>query len=195
MALLYKVVHAVTKGYTDPSCTSVSCMWNNQTQREVQPRKIKDLKFREDNRSDAEKVVPKRILSSKLKQSFDPRRPCERIVTKESQEAFLAKWKEINSKSVIFKAFPTAESDTTIPPPMTEAAFVYSQEHINKEEPEYVANFLESLHYNPEECLTIEKISRGQGDSTDWREQRKGRITASLFHDVHTKVQTIIAGR
>ena len=73
MALLYKVEHAVTQGYTDPSCTSVPCMWNNQTQREVQPKKIKDLKFREDSRADIEKGTTKRELSSTFKQNFDPR--------------------------------------------------------------------------------------------------------------------------
>ena len=60
MALLYKVEHAVTQGYTDPSCTSGPCMWNNQTQREAQPKKIKDLKFQEDSGADIEKETPKR---------------------------------------------------------------------------------------------------------------------------------------
>ena len=104
MALLYKVPHAVTKGYTDPSCTSVSCMWNNQTHREVQPRKIRELKFQEDNRSDIEKDNPKRELSSALKQAFDPRRPCDRVATKQSQVEFPNRWKQIINRSVIFKA-------------------------------------------------------------------------------------------
>ncbi len=195
MALLYKVEHAVSKGYTDPSCTSVPCMWNNQTQREVQPKKIKDLRFREDNRVDVDKETPKRELSSEFKQTFDPRRPCDRVVTKQSQEDFLAKWKMINNMSVIFKAYTSQDPEINVPPPLTEAAALHLQTYSNNGEPELISHFLESLHYTGEQCDTIEKVSRGQGDSSDWHEQRKGRITASVFHEVHTKVQTIIAGR
>ena len=195
MALLYKVEHAVTQGYTDPSCTSVPCMWNKQTQREVQPKKIKELKFREDSRADIEKEKPKRELSSTFKQNFDPRRSCDRIVTKQSQDQFLAQWTEINSRSVIFKAFPTPDTPVNAPPSLVEAAAIYSKAHENKEEPEYVADFLESLHFTKEQCQIIERESRGQGDSSYWSEQRKGRITASVFHDVHTKVQRLLARR
>ena len=122
MALLYKVEHAVAQGYTDPSCTSVPCMWNNQTQREVQPKKIKDLKFREDSQADIEKEMPKRELSSTFKQNFDPRRSCDRIVTKQSQDQFLTQWTQINSRSVIFKAFPTPHTPVDAPPSLVEAA-------------------------------------------------------------------------
>ena len=86
-------------------------------------------------------------------------------------------------------------NEDNLPPSLVEAATLYAQENENKEEPEYITNFLESLHDTQEQCDIIEKVSRGQGDTTDWHEQRKGRITASVFHNVHTKVQTIIAGR
>ena len=85
-------------------------MWNNQTQRDVQPKKIKDLKFREDSQAYMEKEIPKRELSSTFKQNFDPRRSCDRIVTKQSQDPFLANWTQINNRSVIFKAFPTPDT-------------------------------------------------------------------------------------
>ena len=141
VALLYKVEHAVAQGYTDPSCTSAPCMWNNQTQREVQPKKIKDLKFREDSRADIEKETPKRELSATFKQNFDPRRSSDRIVTKQSQDQFLTQWTQINSRSVIFKAFPTPDTPVDAPPSLVEAAAIYSKAHENKEEPEYVADF------------------------------------------------------
>lgn len=78
---------------------------------------------------------------------------------------------------------------------MTDAAALYTETHTNMAEAEYIAGFLETLHYTTEMCEVIEKSTRGQGSSNDWIEQRKGRITASIFHEVHTKVQTIISGR
>ena len=36
MALLYKIEHTVSTRYTNPSCTSVPCRWNDCTLREVE---------------------------------------------------------------------------------------------------------------------------------------------------------------
>ena len=43
MALLYKIEHPVLMGYTNPSCTSVPCRWNDCILREVEPGKSKTL--------------------------------------------------------------------------------------------------------------------------------------------------------
>ena len=41
----------------------------------------------------------------------------------------------------------------------------------------------------------LEKATRGQQCQRAWSEQRKGRITASNFHDVYTKVKTLLRMR
>ena len=57
-------------------------------------------------------------------------------MTKQSQDQFLAKWTQINSRSVIFKAFRTPGAPVDAPPSLVEAAHIYSKAHENKEEPE-----------------------------------------------------------
>lgn len=42
----------------------------------------------------------------------------------------------------------------------------------------------------PEVVGFIERETVGQHANTNWHEQRKGRITASHFHDVFTKIET-----
>ena len=102
MALLYKVEHAVSIGFTNPSYTSVPCRWIECTFREVDPKKIKDSKIRTDSHN--KKTQERREINSDLKKTFDPRRECERAVIEESKNRFLAKWKNFTNKSVIFKA-------------------------------------------------------------------------------------------
>ena len=75
MALLYKVEHAVSMGFTNPSCTSVPCRWNDRTFREVEPKKIRDLKIRTDSHNNTNQE--RREINSDLKKNFDPRRECE----------------------------------------------------------------------------------------------------------------------
>ena len=43
----------------------------------------------------------------------------------------------------------------------------------------------------PEEIQSIEETTRGQGDNTAWQRMREGRITASNFYSVYTKVNTL----
>ena len=58
-------------------------------------------------------------------------------------------------------------NEDNLPPSLVEAATLYAQEHENKEEPEYITDLLELLHYTQEQCDIIEKVSRGQGYSTN----------------------------
>ena len=113
----------------------------------------------------------------------------------ERKEAFLNSWRNVTSKSVIFKAFASEERSEEIPLSMDELAQSYVEENQGKSEAEMVAGFLESLHFTPQQCESIEQIIRAQSESSDWVEQRKGRITASNYHDVYTEVNTHLAGR
>ena len=58
-----------------------------------------------------------------------------------------------------------------------------------------MTGFLTSLHLSQNQCDSIEKATRAQRQCTEWVQKRKGRISASKYHEVHTKVKTIMAGR
>ena len=62
-------------------------------------------------------------------------------------------------------------------------------------EAELVRGFMESLTLTEETQTAIEQNTRGQADSLLWFELRKGRIAASKFHDVYTKVNSVVSNR
>ena len=54
-----------------------------------------------------------------------------------------------------------------------------------------VSQFLCSLILSDEDVAMLEKSTRGQSNSPIWAQSRIGRITASNFYAVHTKVQSM----
>lgn len=56
-----------------------------------------------------------------------------------------------------------------------------------------VESFLESIpKLNSTQVNEIEKATNGQSNNDNWFQYRKGRITASKFYQVHTKVNSIL---
>ena len=55
--------------------------------------------------------------------------------------------------------------------------------------------FSQKLSFSAGSIVELEKANRSQAKSKVWKNQRKGRITASNFHDVHTKVATLLRKR
>ena len=51
IACLYKMEYESTPGYIDPSCTSTVCAWNEDTKKEVEPKRISDIVVRKRVRS------------------------------------------------------------------------------------------------------------------------------------------------
>ena len=165
----------------------------------MEPKKIKDLTIRSDSRDNANNPE-KREMNSDSKKSFDPRRECECNVTEDAKNTFLTKWKTaITDRSVNFKAVENMEESQfqieSIPLPLKQCAEMFASHHKGEGEVTMVTSFLESLHFTQGQCDVIERATRSQSLYWEWVEQRKGRITGSKFHDVHTKVNTLIAGR
>ncbi|KAL9977620.1 hypothetical protein ACROYT_G015045 [Oculina patagonica] len=75
--------------------------------------------------------------------------------------------------------------------PLREAAVTFMSQPGNAEKTmdEQVLPFLETLQINDAEKQKIEEETRDQNLSEQWRDQRLDRITASIIHDVMTKVK------
>ena len=58
-----------------------------------------------------------------------------------------------------------------------------------------IDRFTNCLTFNDRQIHELEKCARNQSNSQYWWDQRKGLITASHFHKVHTKMQTILHRR
>ena len=81
--------------------------------------------------------------------------------------------------------------DDDVPPTLLDIANDVFKEHpTNFEKHEEL--FLQKLSFKDSQIIELEKGTRSQVHSNFWWNHRKGRITASKFHDVHTKVQTLL---
>ena len=58
-----------------------------------------------------------------------------------------------------------------------------------------IDRFTNCLTFNDRQIHELEKCARNQSNSQYWWDQRKGRITASHFHKVHTKMQKMLRQR
>lgn len=77
---MYKVNFEYKKAYISPACTSVPQGWNKGTEKDVQPNKIKNLVFREDQKAQ-EDSARDQGANLTLKSQFDPRKPQDRQLT------------------------------------------------------------------------------------------------------------------
>ena len=82
-----------------------------------------------------------------------------------------------------------------IPSPLPALAQNVRASLTNAENVDLIQTFSTALSFNDSQLSELEKCSRNQSGSNSWWEQRKGRITASRFHDVYQKVQTLFRNK
>ena len=100
-----KVNHAFKKDYISPACTSIPKGWNRGTKKEVAPGQIRNLKFikHRNTRKDTNRDP---AIEQELKEHFDPRKPCDRVLTNERVSDLLRKIKECEPKqSIMYLTF------------------------------------------------------------------------------------------
>ena len=133
------------------------------------------------------------MLEQIMQKEFDPRKPEDRKVTNEQVSFLLNSVKEmVPSACVLFSV--EHGMDNTLPPNLIEKAAEFQSNKDPKDIPlkEATTLFLTETQISQEQAKRIEKETREQHSSPLWRQQRIGRITASNFHQVHTKTETIM---
>lgn len=187
-AVLYKIEFANQRGLNSPACTDESCVWNASA-KEIGPMKVKDMNIVEHNRSKRKEQT--KFLNYKEKLEYDPRPESMREVLDEDKNAFLAKVREIVPKATINTAF-TPPTDSDIPSSLIDIATAIKNTAADTDK---VNMFGEKLSFNDDQLHELEKATRRQSNSRHWWDQRKGRITASRFHEVHQKVNMLHKNR
>ena len=86
----------------------------------------------------------------------------------------------------IFYAPPLSQD---VPPSWTEVAEAIQIELPNGTPESLLVEFA-WRSFNDCQISELEKVTRSQATSNTWVNQRKGRITASNFHDVYTKINS-----
>ena len=135
-------------------------------------------------------------INSKAKQNFDPRHLDQRQMTEERVSKLYSDIKlNLPNASLLYSV-----DDYLIPElvqPLREAAVAFISQPGNAEKSmdEVVLPFLEVIQVNDAEKQKIEEETREQCLSEQWKNQRFGRVTASVIHEVMTKTKSIIANR
>ena len=65
------------------------------------------------------------------------------------------------------------------------------QVHETYTQDENIVKFINSLNLSDFQIKLIEEATRSQSSSDEWFKQREGRITASNFHRVYTRMETL----
>ena len=197
IAVAYKVEFAITKDYHNPSSTSMSCKWNEAGRKDIRPLKIKDMDLRGASYHKGGSVSRK---STEARLAFEPRRLGDKNIQSEDVQKFLAGMEKVQKKAVLFTAFNKSPytrcqgGGGTLPSTIVEAAEGLDITDDADEEVR-MTTFMQAISLSPEQCQAIELSTRGQSTSDIWVQQRKGRITASGAHAIHTKVNTIMKKR
>ena len=102
--------YAFKKNYISPACTSIPQGWNRGTKKEVAPGQIRNLKFfkHKKTRKDTNRGP---AIEQELREHFDPRKACYRVLTNERVSDLLRKIKECEPSSRVLNSIEHAEDD------------------------------------------------------------------------------------
>ena len=192
LSLYYIKLNTQTKkSLTNLSCTDVACYWNSSSKKDIGPTRIKDMKLQA---RELERPTSSRSLNGSSKQEFDARPLAMRNISKEEKQVFLTSVRRTLPDAVLNITYsPPSEED--VPPTLPEIADKVLSMANSKEECELASSFSRCLSFNDSSIKELEKATRGQSMSRQWIQQRQGSITASNFHDVYTKVKTLLRQR
>ena len=195
IATLYKVEYGNRLGYTNPSCTSMPSQWNRSTKRDVLPRRISEVVPRKKSiftePEDGASTSREEARSAALR-AFDPRKPPHRKIGDGEVSSLINKLHATIPNAVLFKSIPHhGEKASYSSFQMKDIALEVLRDCRGKDDNAKESRFLERMVFGDIARRQIEIDTRGQAQSTAWKDVRKGRLTASIHHDVFTKVNTI----
>lgn len=155
IALLYKVNYAIKKDYISPACTSIPQGWNRGTKKEVAPSQIRNLKFfnHKKTRKDTNRDP---AIEQELREHFDPRKACDRVLTNERVSDLLRKIKECQPSSCVLNSIEHAKDDG-LPRPLKEKALAFMSVKTNKSKTceEIASSFLEHCQMTNDEVKRV----------------------------------------
>ncbi|XP_061174226.1 uncharacterized protein LOC133183284 [Saccostrea echinata] len=181
-ALMFRVESANRLGIT--SCTSLPCQWKVPTATKVVPSKIKDLAIRK-SRYGQEKTRP---LVSKQKNQY---KPLESINV--DRDIFLEKLRIAVPNACLLKGtdvpkeLPQNNGKNSDEPDAIEGYYLdtISKDYLTVE---YFIDHQPTL--TEKEVTFLQEKTIGQSSNTFWHNLRKGRITASKYYSIHTRMNS-----
>ncbi|KAK7090434.1 uncharacterized protein [Littorina saxatilis] len=185
--LLFRVEAAVKCGATDLRSTESLCSWVTPSGPVARkPRRWRDTHVASDvyGQKTPRGYKEKARLERKKFQPFSPEHNEILSNTTAMAQKLQTLFQEEASDSVFIltrlKQKPAQPDRPTLPQPIADLAGACA----TKEE------LKAAMSATPEVLAAVEEATRSQGDCAEWQRQRQGRITSSVFYNVHTKTET-----
>lgn len=193
-AILFKVDFAWQHGMTQKTCTSLPCKWNVPSLlNNIQHKPISELEWRKPHYS---KKGEKKTINPMVRTLFNPSRSKE---SPNLESLLHALYDSCPSSCAFQYALPLStpafspEDDVNVGTVVEceTGAFIPPSISSQAKDCSSVDELLEKLPtFTPDQAEALEKSTRGQWQSPLWKEQRQGRITASLVYRVVTRMHT-----
>ena len=120
-----------------------------------------------------------------FKLKYDPRREDHKSVSDADISNLYSSLHKVKLSS--FTGFPTSKSTNTSCPKSVVDAGEFFKEDGDSDR----ISFIDSLGLTSDQSIVIEQCTRGQSNNEVWLEQRKGRLAASILHEVSNKMEDI----
>ena len=127
-----------------------------------------------------------------MQKRFDPRKPEDRQLTDGRVSTLLNSVKQMVPSACVLLSIEHGIDDTLPLNMIEKAAEFMANKNVNENPVEEVTLFITETQISNNQVKKIEQETREQHSNPLWRRQRIGRITASNFHAVHTKTESII---
>ncbi|XP_070555668.1 uncharacterized protein [Ptychodera flava] len=208
-AMFFRVEAAVRTGQTNVACTSKLCQWNIPAKKtHIEPLRVKDMDFKVSKFS----KVASRPLVDRSRKQFRP----DGYIPEENEDVRRSNLLDILQTSVPngcyramrenkFQVGGGAElSDSVVidaiseetksilldDPKAIEENEILKLAKLSDTTDEFLSK-LKNVNYSDYDIHMLESKTVGQHCNSLWRNQRIGRLTASKFYSIYTKVNTI----
>ena len=127
---------------------------------------------------------------------FDPRKPEDRRLTNERVSSLLNTIKLSAPTACVLDSIVHA-TDDGLPLPLLDKALDFMSKEENKEKSveEIVPQFWEFTQISVDKIKRLEIETRGQAKNLPWKQHRTGRVTASDFHTVSSKSESLLKAK
>ena len=199
-ALLFRVDAAVTTGLTNPSKTSKLCQWNvpSGTKINLKPMLAAEMSFTKQhfsNVSEKDRQKEKEAYLSYLPTLNEEQVHTfsnEDLIRKQLYNAIKDDIKESRIASLIENTPHSKRQKNILNLPKTIAEFRHSFTY-DKSLPKQqnVENFVSFMKITETDISNLKEVTVCQSGCTEWQAHRNGRITASNFHRVFSRANTL----
>ena len=197
--VLFRVESAVPRGITKPTCTDRLAMWKvPQAKTDLSPCPVSKIVFKKDHyRTSLSVDRGRQAANVRGRMSFSPLSTEQEDFVKNEDKvrADLYKLITAHAPKSCFVEFMEQKKLSKKVKQATPQSLIEKAETFQMDESlsihDNVKLFTQSIRLTNSELNVIKKNTVGQASVTDWYLQREGRLTASSFHKVYTRVSSL----